>query len=419
MEEVRKFREAERAKRQKLFEEQKAKEKKERGDLEEEDENNEESTEEEEWEVEKILDIRLDDDGDKEYLVHWKEYPESEATWEPMENLEGATQEIENFHLKNPKKRAKKVKKIDKVKQLLEEQLLENKEEDIPERDPSPDFLDTLDSENVQNSDDSSDDDFEPGVKPMKKKRKKEIQSSIPSPVIKSPEQIIAQRLQVPTPARVLPTILARRPKHPLQKIQNVQLCLPNGSPLTFLVEPIGGISFTKKSETQSVFQINEKKINFFDRRSKWTPYNPNRVAGMRKSITLKFPHWMKVKFDDLCNQPNAEASLKSLLTIIHKPNWDKCFNAKEITIFMNPPPVIPVCANPCAPIDLTDDNDSAEKIQKIIGSSSQLTGLEVKSVFDPVSKKRKHILTEPEVPQPLTPESAAQVIKLSEQRIR
>ena len=63
----------------------------------------------------------------------------------------------------------------------------------------------------------------------------------------------------------------------------------------------------------------------------------------------------------------------------------------------------------------MTDDDDGAEKIQKIIGCNSQLTGLQVKSAFDPVSKKRKHILTQPEVLQPLTPESAAQVIKLKE----
>ena len=321
VEEVRKFREAERAKRLKLLEEKKAKEKKERGGEEEEqdDENNDESTEEEEWEVEKILDIRLDDDGDKEYLVHWKEYPENEATWEPMEHLEGATQEIENFHLKNPKKRAKKVKKIDKVQQLLEEQLLENKEEDIPERDPSPDFLDVLDPEDADNSDDSSDDDFEAGVKPMKKKRKKENSIPSESPDIKSPEEVSAQRLsspfaipQIPTPARVLPRILSRTYKFPLQ--QTVQICHPNGKPTTILFEPIGGISFTKRSETNCVFVIDEKKINFFDRRSKWTFFNPTKIAekNRRAQITLKFPIRLKNKFDDLCNQPTAEASSRS-----------------------------------------------------------------------------------------------------------
>ena len=40
-----------------------------------------------EWEVESILDSRLLY-GNLQYFVHWKDYPESDRSWEPLENLE-------------------------------------------------------------------------------------------------------------------------------------------------------------------------------------------------------------------------------------------------------------------------------------------------------------------------------------------
>jgi len=41
---------------------------------------------EEEWEVEDIIDSR-NKNGVKEFLVHWKGYPETERTWEPETNI--------------------------------------------------------------------------------------------------------------------------------------------------------------------------------------------------------------------------------------------------------------------------------------------------------------------------------------------
>lgn len=45
-----------------------------------------------EWEVDFVLDKRYD-----KYLVKWKGYDVSEATWEPEENLENAKQALEDF----------------------------------------------------------------------------------------------------------------------------------------------------------------------------------------------------------------------------------------------------------------------------------------------------------------------------------
>jgi len=46
---------------------------------------------EEEWEVEDIIDSR-NKNGVKEFLVHWKGYPETEHTWEPETNITNAKQ---------------------------------------------------------------------------------------------------------------------------------------------------------------------------------------------------------------------------------------------------------------------------------------------------------------------------------------
>lgn len=48
------------------------------------------------YEVEKILDSKRIG-GKKQYLVAWKDYPISEATWEPLENLKNAKEAIKNY----------------------------------------------------------------------------------------------------------------------------------------------------------------------------------------------------------------------------------------------------------------------------------------------------------------------------------
>jgi len=55
-----------------------------------------------EWQVERILDHRTTRRGRRQidqYLVEWKGYPISEATWEPIENLTGAFELVTEFNL--------------------------------------------------------------------------------------------------------------------------------------------------------------------------------------------------------------------------------------------------------------------------------------------------------------------------------
>ena len=56
-----------------------------------------------EYEAEEILDSRLIKRHGY-YLVHWKGYPISEATWEPYENLENSQELINLFHQQFPGK---------------------------------------------------------------------------------------------------------------------------------------------------------------------------------------------------------------------------------------------------------------------------------------------------------------------------
>jgi hypothetical protein len=55
---------------------------------------------EEEWEVEEIKNHRIYD-NDTEYLIKWKGYDNSENTWEPIENLTGCKQLLEEYQARN------------------------------------------------------------------------------------------------------------------------------------------------------------------------------------------------------------------------------------------------------------------------------------------------------------------------------
>lgn len=58
--------------------------------------SNEEDKEEEEYEVEKIIGKKIKK-GNLYYRVKWKNYPISESTWEPMENLTNARKSIVDY----------------------------------------------------------------------------------------------------------------------------------------------------------------------------------------------------------------------------------------------------------------------------------------------------------------------------------
>lgn len=58
---------------------------------------------EEEFIVESVLDSRLFK-GQLQYFVHWKNYPVSERTWEPAQNLTNAADLVKEFHDHHPRK---------------------------------------------------------------------------------------------------------------------------------------------------------------------------------------------------------------------------------------------------------------------------------------------------------------------------
>ncbi|KAL3271445.1 hypothetical protein HHI36_021931 [Cryptolaemus montrouzieri] len=63
------------------------------------------SAEEGEYDVEKIVDVRVNDKGEKEYLLKWIGYSDADNTWEPEKNIQEAL--IEAFEAERSKKKRK------------------------------------------------------------------------------------------------------------------------------------------------------------------------------------------------------------------------------------------------------------------------------------------------------------------------
>jgi hypothetical protein len=57
--------------------------------------------------VEEIRDSRVNDEGDAEYFVKWKDYGEEDCTWEPIECLANATEALEEFQRKSGERYSK------------------------------------------------------------------------------------------------------------------------------------------------------------------------------------------------------------------------------------------------------------------------------------------------------------------------
>merc|ERR1711915_567353 len=68
-------------------------------------EESEENKEEEIFFVEDIVDKRKDRNGNDEYLVKWKGFDSDSNTWEPMENLSGCKEFVQQFGVQWKKKK--------------------------------------------------------------------------------------------------------------------------------------------------------------------------------------------------------------------------------------------------------------------------------------------------------------------------
>ncbi|KAI1876154.1 hypothetical protein JX265_000596 [Neoarthrinium moseri] len=68
------------------------------------------------YDVEKLVDSKVEDDGRKLYHVKWINYPDSENTWEPLEHLKGCLDLVQAFDAaelkKSPQKSPKKGRKV-------------------------------------------------------------------------------------------------------------------------------------------------------------------------------------------------------------------------------------------------------------------------------------------------------------------
>ena len=57
-----------------------------------------------EYQVESIKAKRVSNKGNVQYLVKWKNFPESQNTWEPESNLKTCKDMIREFHQRKPAK---------------------------------------------------------------------------------------------------------------------------------------------------------------------------------------------------------------------------------------------------------------------------------------------------------------------------
>ena len=79
-------------------------------------------------EVERIIKKGKDKDGNILYKVKWKDFPESKATWEPIENLSSIIPLIKDYENEIKKKYFKYKRKIDKIEfiKYINEELYAN-----------------------------------------------------------------------------------------------------------------------------------------------------------------------------------------------------------------------------------------------------------------------------------------------------
>ena len=76
----------------------------------------------EEFEVEKILKQRKNENNGFEYLIKWKGYEINESTWEPEENLVGCKILLSQFKRKSFKRKKILINKRKKKKKLNKNQ---------------------------------------------------------------------------------------------------------------------------------------------------------------------------------------------------------------------------------------------------------------------------------------------------------
>ena len=90
--------------------------------------------------MEKILDKRYDDEGNVQYFLKWKGYPDSENSWEPLENL-NCPELVEEFEKERKLRKKQKLRKENQEQEEARTEIVSGGSQNLLQRQTTEEVL--------------------------------------------------------------------------------------------------------------------------------------------------------------------------------------------------------------------------------------------------------------------------------------